>query len=422
MKYKLLSLNNLTKTATVIFVFLQIFLCYYWWGIEQYSDQISYVAQSVKVALTGVSYPSQENLYDQYIVAPGMINLYAFFIKLTGTANIILLLQVLMNIGLMFEVKYIANKLFGNKTANLTSILFALLYSNYASIAVYGTEIPFLFFAFLGLCFILEDKWYYYVLAGLLFFIANTIRPIIFAFIIGSLVYMFMAKCKWYKYLVLLAFYFIGVISYGQYNKSSIGYPVTQSTTGGINLILSASEHSDGTTTKGFEIFLNDSTDIGKVRVESRSLDVMQKDEALKKHAISWIISHPIQYAKQLPKKTVTIFADESWPDRIMADTGFMKEIKAAPNTTTKISLLLTILLKSFTYYLMGLFFICYLWVNRKHLLVKENAFLVIFVLMLAVTLAIVAMPRYHYPLNFIMVIYAAHFLAGKIKNEKTII
>ena len=93
----------------------------------------------------GVWYPDVDSIYTSYIWAPGLINFFILQLKLFGTLKANFFLNLLMNVGILWNVWYLSNRFFSRRTAYIAVTLFCLMYSNVMVVLPAGTEVPFLF-------------------------------------------------------------------------------------------------------------------------------------------------------------------------------------------------------------------------------------------------------------------------------------
>ena len=71
-----------------------------------------------------------EHLYYSYLWAPGLINFFILQLKLFGTVNFNMVFNLLMNLGIVYEIYWLAKRFFSTRTALLSVIFYNLLYSN----------------------------------------------------------------------------------------------------------------------------------------------------------------------------------------------------------------------------------------------------------------------------------------------------
>lgn len=407
------------KVVVGISIFIQLFVLFYFWGAPQYSDNRAYMDIAIHCFESGKWYPMTEHLHSYYIWTPGLINFFILQLHLFGTLNFNEVFNFIMNLIMLADVYYIAKKLFNQTTAYWSLIIYSITYSNIIGIAVNGTEIPFLCTALTALTLCLYQKSFLYLLlAALLFFISNTIRPLVILYIIIACSYFFVKKYHWSRYALLVIPYFLFCCIYGFYNKQKIGEFVYQSTTSGVNLLMSAHDDADGTTSKGI-LAMRDSTKncyTGAIAVD-QTLTFKEKDKMMKNMAFEWIKENPWKYIKICFYKVVYMYADDAWGERLMFDTGFAKGLKNA-TTSEKISKFGEILLKNVIYYLTWLAFLYALIRKRKEIFSEKGILLGLLLVGTGATCLFATMPRYHYPFMFVIIIWAAYGIDTYLHNK----
>ena len=156
-------------------------------------------------------------------------------------------LNLLMNIGIFYFIYCIACSFFNERTACLSVIGYALLYSTWWVIIPAGTEVPFLFLALLGLWLVIRYKNIgLFLIAGVVFALANWIRPLVLIFILTAFVVMYLRKIKYVNYITLLAGFVFVLSMIGLLSKHSSGNVILQSSTSGINLAYTANDKAYG--------------------------------------------------------------------------------------------------------------------------------------------------------------------------------
>ena len=182
-------------------VLIQVYLIISFGNYKQLSDYGEYIKLAQDCIARGNWYPDSANMYDNYIFAPGLINYFILQMKLFGTMSVNLWLNLMLNLGIIYFVYGIANKLFNKTTAYISVIAYSLLYSTWWVVIPAGTEVPFLFLSLLGLWAVVNQKNIGYIfLAGVAFGLANWIRPLVVIFLITALVMMYMNKAKKSRY------------------------------------------------------------------------------------------------------------------------------------------------------------------------------------------------------------------------------
>lgn len=411
-------LDLATKVAIALFMIIQIVLLIVFFKSPQFSDQVVHMRLATGAFNENSLYPTANNLYDSYIVAPGLINFLIFQLKLLGTMDYNGVFQFAMNMAMLYEVYYIAKFFFSKTVGYIAAILYCLVYSNYLGILIWGTEIPFMFLGMTGLCLCLTTKWYNVLIATVLFAIANTIRPLSILFIITIVIFFAFSKVNWKHYLLLFIPFFVLNFGYGKFNETRMGYYVSKSTTGGTNLLQTANDYADGTTTKGSKIIkLKESKYAYK---NNKDKTVFEKDKMWHDAGIEWIKKNPGKYFKMFFYKVPYMYADDSWPERLVIRDYYYR--KASSDNKEKREYAISMFFKNIPYYIvfiLALFgVVAYrkdLYKNRKKAYISLLAYIIIGT---GGTVLMPVMARYHYPFLFVLIIFAAYTIE-QIYNRK---
>ena len=416
-------MNKLKITTIIILcisIIAQLFVLFYFFGAQQYSDNLAYMNIAESCYKEHQWYPMIENLHDGYFWASGLINYFIIQLKIFGTLNYNEVLNFVMNIIILLNVYFITKRLFNQRVAYWAVIIFSITYSNIIGIAVNGTEIPFLFTALTAFTICLyRQSFLFLLLASFLFFISNTIRPLAVIFLFSVVLYFIIKKYNWKMFVyLLLPFIFFNSI-YGFYNKQKIGEFVYQSTTSGINLMYTANDYTDGTTAKGI-IAIADSTKgcyISPI-LQSKKLTFKEKDKILKEMAFEWIKENPIRFAKMYIYKIFYMYADDAWGERLMLNTGFTEGLRGK-SLNEKIEAACIIILKNIIYYITCILCFYALIKKRKEILSEKGILVFLLLIGTAGTCIFAMMPRYHYPFMFVIIIWAAYGIETFLQSRK---
>ncbi len=128
-----------------IWVILQVCLVVKYWDMPNHDDARFYAKYATECIETGTWYPAPHNQYDLFIFGPGYVNLLIGIQTLFGSFSYIRLLNLLLNMAMVFEILLLARRLFNDRIGYYASILYMLVYSNlYIPIAML-TDLPFTF-------------------------------------------------------------------------------------------------------------------------------------------------------------------------------------------------------------------------------------------------------------------------------------
>ena len=349
-------------------------------------------------------YPGSHNMHDLFIFGPAHVNLLIVIHSLFDSFYPIRFINLILNILLVIEIFILARRIFNEKTAYLSAILYMLIYSNvFVPIAIL-TDLPYVFLSLTALLLCTEKKILPIVIAGVLIALANWFRPLAVVFLVTILFYFVIKKRKPVYYAALLFPLMLTVVLIGENAKSRTGHFIYQSVTGGVNLAMCCFDDANGLVNlSGFY----DSTNY--ICLKPDTYTFIERDRLLKDASIKWIKENPKKYAVQLPVKLLALYCEDTWSERVKPDMGFRVVLsKAKEDRGFLTELIITLVLKSLVYYVILFFFFYYLWKNRRNLFRWKNVFLLIPLLGTAITLIFAITSRYHYPYLFMITIYAA--------------
>lgn len=393
------------KIVFFVWIILQIYILCTHWDIPNHDDALAYERLATRCLSEGTWYPNAQNLYHRFIFGPGYVNLLVAIHSLFGAFHYIKILNLILNILLVLEIFILARRLFGEKTAYVSAILYMLIYSNvYVPIAML-TDLPFTFLSVTAILLCMERRLFPILLAGVLIALANWMRPLSIVFLFTIIVWFAVKKVRWTSYVALSFSLLLTVFLIGESAKARTGYFVYQAVSGGYNLAMSSFDEADGlVNTKG----LKDST--SHIYLEQyKELTFIEKDRMLKKASIKWIRENPWKYISLIPPKLFFLYCEDTWSERVKPGMGFNTVLKTIRNDKAVFIQWVGLLIaKSMVYYIVLFFFLYYLWANRRNLFREKNIFLLIPLLGTASTLLFVITSRYHYPYLFAITIYAA--------------
>lgn len=403
---KLISkLPLLTAVVFCIWISIQIVILCTYWDMPNHDDAASYQELAQECVDKGTWYPGAHSVNEPFIFGPAYINLLVLLHHLFDSFYVVRLLNLILNVLMLFEVFLLTKRLFDKNTGYIAALLYMFTFSNlYLPIAML-TDLPFAFLLLTALLLCLEKKLFLLILAGVLMALANWFRPLALVFLIAVIVWFVVDKRKWLHYAALIVPLLFTVFVIGQSAKARTGYFVYQSVSGGYNLAMSSFDKANGLV--NFNGFGDPDNYIYLTR--PITFDYMERDSFLKKAAVRWIIENPGKYVSQLPLKLGALYCEDTWTERVKPDMGFRKILAdAKENKLVLIEVGAELFLKSLIYYGILLFFCYYLWTERRTFLQQRNIFLLIPILGTAITLVFVITSRYHYPYLFMITVYAA--------------
>jgi len=380
---------------SAVWIVAQIALIAYFWGHPQISDMGAYITMAWRCFKNEQWYPMASDVYSAFIWAPGYINYLILQLNVFGTLNFNAVLNLFLNIAILLEVYYLGKKFFSKRTGLISVIIFCLFYSNLFIVLGANTENPFLFLCLSALCLVFSGKWKYVIGAALLFALANWIRPLAIIFLFASVIYFFLTKAKFYNYIALIIPYILIILIIGTITENKIGYFVYQSTTSGYNLIMTSHDKANG-----YYQYVFSEGKAGFIE-NKKTVPFVKKDSIWKARSFKWIKEHPLRYVGLFFKKIPILYVNNNWGD--VSHRRSEAELVNGKSKFSKVAYLLSV-----PYYLTILLFFYSLWINRKEILSVKSVFLVILITGTIITCLFPAMPRYHYPFIFTVILYAA--------------
>lgn len=381
------NLRYLTLSVWTLWLVLQFVVAFVYTGAPQYSDAANYLAYAQEAFHSGVWYPTQSQLRNEmYIFNPGYVNFLLILVHI-GMVWAVPFINILFNVALSLAVFGIVRKLCNTTTAQIALIFFCLLPSNLMATACMMSDLPFAALLYVSI-YLFQDKHYrLLIIAGFLIAVANYIRPTTLIFIVPLMVYGIIKHYRIWSYLAFALAMMCTMAVVYQFNKSNCGTGFVAASTGGVNLIMGANDHMNGTYND--KVFAPDMPG----DITGREMDVFKKDSLWKAEAVKWIKANPLKYAKYIPIKISRLWIADYYHDLVLTPGGI--------STLSKIAL-------SIPYYLILCLAMAGIYLKRKMLWS-------VFGLTLLPLLGICAMHgllyggmRYHYPAIPILIMFAA--------------
>ncbi len=304
--------NTLKITAiicAIIMLVAQIILLFTFKG-EQISDSKTYLRLAKEVAEKGRLYPGTDNLKDVYIFGNGFVNLLGLVIKLTNGIEGMFILNIVFSWTILFCILYILKKNFNEKSVlYIFTILFCLLNTFWSEVVLLRTEMPFTAVAFLGMAVLYSNKKYAPFLSGILFALANWIRPLGLPLILGAIFVLIYQNKKIKDIIKVLVSFVLVIVIIGSLTYLNCGKFIYQSETLGVNLLMSANDNADGS-----YMDIMQEGEAGYIEPEERqSMIYSDYNSHFMKLSINWIKKHPIKYLSQIPKKMFYLYITETY-------------------------------------------------------------------------------------------------------------
>ena len=404
-------LLNVTIVITLIWIVMQAIIIAFFWGTPQFSDPGRYIYDAIQCYNSNKWYPMSESIYSHFIWAPGFINYLILQLNLFGTINFNAIFNLFINIAILLEVFYIANKFFSKRTALISVILFCSIFSNSFVVLGANSDLPFLFFCLSALCLIFSGKWKNIFFAAIFLAIANWIRPLAIIFIFAAILYFIFSKAKYYNYLTLIILYISTLFAIGSITEHYTGYFIYQSSTSGFNLIMTYNDEATGAIGSTEEVHFIENID---------SLTFVERDSIWKEKAVNWIKENPLNSIVLYLKKIPAMYIHDGWATWSFWELPVAGEVFSDSSKVAKFRtgfIVKTIV--SIPYYFTFLLFFYSLFINRKKII---NINLVLLFVPLIGTLISAIFPagtRYHYPFMFVIIIFGAWGVNTWIETKK---
>lgn len=296
--------------ADVLLLAIQVWVCIHFEG-RQISDAASYMDLARYCAEHNTWYPGTRDLVAHYIFGNGFVNIHAFFQRICPTDLWIYVLNIIFTQVIVLCTADIATQLAGRmQTGCIAMTAVCLMGGIWGEAAVARTELCFMAFAFASLSCLLRRGWLSMLLAGVLFALANWVRPLLVVFLPAMVFYMAFRRVSIRKAAAFFAglVVVIALIGYGSYQR--IGRFVYQAQTMGVNMLMGANDDADGS-------YLSDMYDEGKAGyipdLVRKEMTFEQYDAEYKSRAIAWILDHPIDFLLLAPAKLFYFLATDTY-------------------------------------------------------------------------------------------------------------
>ena len=261
-------------------------------GYTPFPDSNGYILLAKESVSLGEPYPVN-SIITQYpfLWNIGAINAAATSIALFHSVVPLLVAYSLMK-GITVCFFYaITEKIFNTKVALIALILYIIYPANYGEGTSALSELPFMFFAMLGiyLSIVRNNS----LIGGMMLAVANWFRPMALIFLLALMIF---SLYKWRKNIKLLLGYTIMVVMIGSCCYLRTGQFLYQAKTGWMALM----DYSSG-----------ESKESQMIRKRS-DLDFAQKDDTWRSLFFDWLKENPKQYFAQMPGKFINTYVSDN--------------------------------------------------------------------------------------------------------------
>ncbi len=409
-------LQLLTVVVAALWIVVQIVILVLGWNHTLSPDSVEFTANAKFSYEHGLLYPSIYNLYDRFTHAPGLVNYLIVVYAIFGTFKAAMILNLLMNVAILYEVYYIAQFFFNEKVACVSVLLYCIIIVPlFVSLHILSDH-PSYFLFLTGFCLSLQKKWYWVVLGGVCYALSYTIRPTVLAYLVASVVFLVASKRSYRYYLYLLVPYIGILFGIGKYFENKIGIYTNTSHISGYGMMHAANENTWAGPDMSFD---GDPQNSGYI-ANADKLTFAEKDSIWKARAIQWVKDNPQRYALLAPQRFFRCYALDYWSlQDVFEDNQYENAIHSSNPEKALRNLRLKQMMVSAPYYLVLVLFVVALIINRRSVFTSKGIILIIFVLYTGTTFFFVAEHRSHYAFLFPMVIWAAYGVVNIRRKDK---
>ncbi len=421
---------NVSK-AVIVYFLLQLVLVIFWQ--EPFKSDSHYYYKLAEQCIANHSfYPAKIHLYEDYLTAPLYVNVLVLVLSINNSQITIGLLNIILNALQLFFVFRISKKLFGEKNARLSLLLYLLYLNTLGMVLMNLTE-------FLFGSLVLASTYFYYedfrgsnFISGLLAAASISVRPMGFALIAAYLISIVFRKMeikfkvKTAAAIVLSCSLFI--VAYGEFTQSFFGKFIYTATSGPVNILIGANDNATGT---------YNTTVFGEGKMgympDAHQKTYIEKEAIWKRDAENWILSHPARWVGLFPSKFAFMFLvdDFAVTNLLHVDdwylTKVMEEVVERHFSFFNgkpfyliIFYFVVQILNYIYYFSLAVIMMIGVWKKRFHALFAEKFLpITLFIILgLAMTAVAYGSARYRYPYMLFFFIAVAPFVSDIIKQK----
>lgn len=402
------SIDKKFYVFTAIWAFVQIILVVILYNAPLGSDQTGYVTHAMQNCNLGTFYPSQANLYDIYVQAPGFVNFLIPIYAIFGNVRAYMFVAVFLNVAILFELLYVGFKLFNHRIAYIAAVTYALVLSNIFAPTQVLVEVVHLFFCMTGLCLSFNRKLWPQVLAGVIYAIAYTMRQSVLIFVVVSLLIYIIQRKYWLgRIFANIAAFLIPLFILASVNLHRVNYPVVTSLTYGYGKVMLARALQINSPFPQNGMFFDEDNSYHKDAFSHMTF--YERNDKWVKEGNKVVENYRLRNIMLIPKRFVIMWNKDTWC--VPSFFGNVDNPVYAINTHQRqayINYQLIKMAESIVYYIVFLLFVISLIRNRSQLFtIKGIPLIIIFGGTGVICLGMVE-SRYHYPYVWIMCLWAA--------------
>lgn len=291
--------REVTYLAVVIGVFtLMQLIVLLLFGYTPYHDSNCYIDIAQQCIEAGEPYPTTRQIQEvEFIWNMGAIHFSYLSLLLFKSITPLLVLYAFMKGMTAWMVYRIARHLYGKRTAWITLILYVIYPANYGECTSTLTELPFIFFSFLGMIFALRDKTI--LLGGICMAIANWVRPMGIVFIVTMCAYYLFRRNESKKRMSYLCGAYIATIFlFGSLYYLRTGYFIYQAKTGWMALMQYSWDHDKDKQTD-YPLFEHGNP----MYYDENQTNAIDRDHIWQQNFLVWLPHNLGEYLSQMPEK-----------------------------------------------------------------------------------------------------------------------
>ena len=305
--YKTLKISAIASFCLMLCA--QIFMVFWFTG-EQYSDSELYLTLAQQCAENGLWYPSAEHLYKPFIAANGVVNFLALVLRFTSNMRVLYAINMVYVQMTLWSCLYIIKKAFKRNTVCFWFvIIFCLLNTCWSDVVQIMSELPFNALVFLGLALLYSGKKWSYPAGGVVLALANWVRPIALAFLVGAVCVLIVRNKKFRHLLSVVGSYAAVIVLIGSISFVNCGHFVYQAVTFGYNFIMTANDDADGS----YMNLIGEGQAAYIPPEQKETMTFMDYNDYYVDLSLEWIKENPGDYLKQIPAKLFYLYGTETY-------------------------------------------------------------------------------------------------------------
>lgn len=427
-------LNSNFKTLLLLYFLVQLFILLFT-SLNYTSDSLYYYQLAQGCISNHTFYPTHQNFYNDYLVAPVYINLLIVLLSIINSKLVIGFLNIILNFTQVCLVYKITENIFGKNSGKTAVIIYCFYLSTLGMILMNYTEMLFMVFVLMSIYFFLKKSNLMYVCSGMFAGAAVGVRPLGWVLVAAYLINYFIdfknLNKNFGNYSLLITGAAIFILGFGLFTYSNSGRFIYTSTNAPINILIGANDDATG----AYNDRVFEKGNAGYIENPER-FTYDQKQNLWMHEAEIWIFEHPLKWLSLFPMKLVHMFA---WDDfsvskllvgndwnlyRIVKNifSGKFSEIMPGEQPFVKFSYFIILIVHHLYYYSLITMLLTVIFIYFKEII--ENPILRILILFSVMGIFIHLLTfgdaRYKYPYIITAMIFISP-IVNQIVNKKKI-